>query len=161
MEEKKKFEKPEVKEEMRLVRILGKDIFGNVKLRAGLTKIKGISWAVSNAICRMSGLNPTTFLQDLKEDDLNKIEMIVKEGKLPLFLKNRRKDFDEGDDKHIVGSDLNLRNEFDVKRLKKIKSYKGIRHGLGLPVRGQRTKSHFRKNRKKSGAVGVKGKVKK
>jgi len=46
----------------------------------------------------------------------------------------------------------------DIKRLKKIKSYRGIRHNLGQPVRGQRTKSHFRTNRKKSGAVGVKPK---
>ena len=47
---------------------------------------------------------------------------------------------------------MDLQNEFDIRRLKKIKSYKGIRHSLGQPVRGQRTKAHFRKGR----AVGVK-----
>mgnify|MGYP003994385531 CR=1 FL=1 len=55
-----------------------------------------------------------------------------------------------------VGIDLKLRKEFDIKRLKKIKSYKGVRHNYNLPVRGQRTKANFRKNRKKSGAKGAK-----
>jgi small subunit ribosomal protein S13 len=73
-------------------------------------------------------------------------------------MKNRQKDFDEGEDKHISASDLRLRKDFDVKRLRKIKAYRGIRHAAGLPVRGQRTKANFRKNRKKSGAVGVKKK---
>jgi len=50
-----------------------------------------------------------------------------------------------------------LQTEFDIKRLKKIKSYRGLRHVLGQPVRGQRTRGHFRKNK----AVGVTGKAKK
>ena len=48
---------------------------------------------------------------------------------------------------------------FDIKRLKKIKSYRGIRHAANLPVRGQRTKSHFRSNRRKG--TGIKKKSKK
>ena len=73
-------------------------------------------------------------------------------------MKNRQKDFEDGENKHISGADLKLRREFDLKRLKKIKSYKGVRHSHGLPVRGQRTKANFRKNRKKSGATGAKKK---
>jgi len=49
-----------------------------------------------------------------------------------------------------------LRREFDIKRLRKIKSYKGIRHAVGLPVRGQRTKANFRRNRKPSVAAAKK-----
>jgi ribosomal protein S13 len=56
-----------------------------------------------------------------------------------------------GTNKHIYGADLNLQVDFDIKRLKKIKAYKGVRHAAGQPVRGQRTKSHFRANKKKSG----------
>jgi small subunit ribosomal protein S13 len=72
---------------------------------------------------------------------------------------NRRIDFETGEKGHLTGSDLDLKKEFDIKRLKKIKSYKGLRHNVGLPVRGQRTKANFRRNRKKSG--GIKKKVKK
>ena len=45
---------------------------------------------------------------------------------------------------HLTGADLTLSKELDIKRLKKIKSYRGIRHSIGQPVRGQRTRSHFR-----------------
>ena len=57
---------------------------------------------------------------------------------------NRRKDRETGEDRHVVTSDLKFENEFDIKNLKKIKVYRGVRHSLGLPVRGQRTKAHFR-----------------
>jgi len=67
---------------------------------------------------------------------------------------NRRRDFDTGEDLHLIASDLKLRKEFDIKNLKEIKSYRGMRHAFGLPVRGQRTKGHFRKG----AAVGVRRK---
>ena len=89
---------------------------------------------------------------------MQEIEAFVKNPSIPSFMKNRQHDFDDGEDKHMYGPDLKLRKEFDVKRLRKIKSYKGVRHAAGLPVRGQRTKANFRKNRKKSGVTGGKKK---
>jgi len=80
----------------------------------------------------------------------------MKSPELPVFLKNRRNDFDSGEDVHMSGVDLKLRTEFDLKRLKKIKSYKGVRHAHNLPVRGQRTKGNFRRNRKPSVAAAKK-----
>jgi small subunit ribosomal protein S13 len=156
--EKKKIEKKE--EHITLVRILGKDIRGDIKLGAALTKIKGISWAFSNAICKVLKLDKDKKIQDFEKKDLEKIEEFIKNPKVPDFLKNRQKDFDDGQGKHIGGSDLKLRTEFDIKRLKKIRSYRGVRHSANLPVRGQRTKSNFRRNRKPSVAA-AKKKVKK
>ena len=77
----------------------------------------------------------------------------MKNPELPVFLINRRSDFDEGTNKHLVTNELELRKDFDIKRLRKIKSNRGIRHAAKLPLRGQRTKSHFRKNRGKSGGI--------
>lgn len=148
----------EEEREVNLIRVLGKDIPGNLNLLPGLTRIKGISWALSNAICKSLELNPNVKVQEMKKEDLAKIDEFVKEIQVPGFMKNRQKDFDEGTDQHIIGTDLSLKLEFDIKRLKKIKAYKGVRHSLGLPVRGQQTRSNFRRNRKKSGAVGVKKK---
>jgi len=145
-------------EEVRLVRILGKDIRGDKRLYEGLTKIKGISWSYVNAICKIMEIDKERKIEELSKEEISKIEGFVKDSKVPSFLKNRRHDFDDGEDKHLLGADLNLRKEFDVKRLKKIKSYRGSRHSNNLPVRGQRTRSNFRRNRKKSGAVGVKKK---
>ncbi|MEM4244662.1 MAG: 30S ribosomal protein S13, partial [Candidatus Nanoarchaeia archaeon] len=73
---------------------------------------------------------------------------------IPAWMLNRRKDFDDGSDKHLISTDVKLRREFDIKRLKTIRSYRGMRHALGQPVRGQKTRSHFRTG----GTVGVKKK---
>jgi small subunit ribosomal protein S13 len=152
-----KQEKPDSR--MRIVRILSKDIEGNMTLYAGLTKIKGISWAFANAICHVLGLDKNKKIGSLTEAEIKKITDFVKNPNLPNYIINRRKDRDTGEDKHLVGTDLELRKEFDIKRLKQIKSYRGFRHSSGLPMRGQRTKGNFRKNRKKG--VGIKKKNKK
>ena len=70
---------------------------------------------------------------------------------------NRRKNYEDRKNIHVITGDLIFSNENDIKRLKKIRSYRGVRHGMGLPLRGQRTKSNFRKNKGKS-SLGVKKK---
>lgn len=150
----------EQKFEGRVVRILSKDIEGKMNLYAGLATIKGISWAMANAICKALNLDKQKKIGSLTEQEIKQISDFVKNPKLPKHLLNRRNDFETGVDKHLTGSELELRHEFDIKRLKKIKSYKGIRHGSGLPVRGQRTRSHFRKNRRKGAGIKKKTKTK-
>lgn len=143
---------PRPEELVKLVRILQKDIRGDMTTMRGLCQIKGISWAFSNAVCNLLKLDRKKKIQDLSHEEIQKIEEFIKNPQgVPLFMKNRRKDRDDGQDKHIYGADLDLQTDFDIKRMKKIKSYKGVRHTLGQPVRGQRTKSHFRRNKKKSG----------
>jgi small subunit ribosomal protein S13 len=147
----------EIKSEERIVRILSKDIEGAMKIYPGLTKIKGVSWALSNAICKSLKINKYRKIGSLTDEEIKKIADFVKNPKVPTHILNRRKDFETGENKHLIGVDLELQKDLDIKRLRKIKSYKGIRHGLGLPLRGQRTRSHFRKNKKKS--VGIKKKT--
>lgn len=147
-------------EEIKLIRIAGKDISGDKTVFSGLTKMKGVSWSMANAICKKLNINEGKRIQELNEKEIQELNDFIKNPEVPGFLKNRQKDFDSGEDKHMNGSDLELRNEFDIKRLRKISSYRGARHASGRPVRGQRTKANFRKNRKKGGIVGVKGKGK-
>ncbi|MDP6459896.1 MAG: 30S ribosomal protein S13, partial [Candidatus Hydrothermarchaeota archaeon] len=64
---------------------------------------------------------------------------------LPAWLLNRRKDYASGKDIHVTGSELAISLREDLNRLKKIRSYRGIRHERGLPVRGQRTRTSFRR----------------
>ncbi len=154
MESKKNYRKKE--EEVVLVRLLGKDVRGDIKIKSAMTKINGISWSVSNVVCKMLKLDEKRNIQELSKEELGVIESFMKNPKLPTFLKNRRNDLDSGEDLHISGIDLKLRKEFDLKRMKKIRSYKGIRHMVGLPVRGQRTKANFRRNRKPSVAAAKK-----
>lgn len=145
------------REDDRIVRILSKDIEGKMKLYAGLTKVKGISWTTSRAICKESGIDKDRKIGSLNEEEVAKIEGVAKKGKIAEYLLNRRNDFETGESSHLVSSDLELKQEFDIKRLKKIKAYRGLRHLLKLPLRGQRTKSNFRRNRKKGS--GIKKKV--
>ena len=153
-EQQKPKMKPQEEGEV-LVRILGYDIPGSKNLYPGLTKIKGVSWAISNLICLRTGFLKSKKISELSKSDIQKIETSLKNLQAPDFLKNRRFDRETGKSEHIYGVDLDLKKEFDIKRLRKIKSYKGIRHAAKLPVRGQRTRSNFRRGGK---AVGVKKK---
>jgi len=145
------------KSQERIVRILSKDIEGRMKLYAGLTKIKGVSWTMSNAVCNLLKIDKNKRIGELTDTEIAKITEFLKNPKAPGFIFNRRSDLETGEDKHLIGVDLELKQEFDIKRLKKIKSYRGLRHLLGLPLRGQRTKANFRKNRRKSSGIQKKG----
>lgn len=155
-EPKEEGRRPVEKHEI-LIRILGTDIPGSRNVYAGLTRVKGISFAFSKAICHILNIDPSKKVQDLSEEEIKIITEFAKNPKVPSFLINRRFDMDDGTDKHLVTNDLDLRKEFDIKRLRKILCYKGVRHNRGLPVRGQRTRSHFRKGGRKK-AIGVKTK---
>jgi len=141
-------EKPEEKmKKETLVRIASTDIPGKTNVYAGLTKIKGISWALSNAICKSLNIDKNRKISSLTEQEIEKILAFAKNPDLPAWLLNRRKDVESGENKHLIATELDLRREFDIRRMKKIKSYKGARHTAGLPVRGQRTRAHFRKGK--------------
>jgi len=155
IQEEKPKEKP--KEYASIVRIMQTDIPGHKTTLAGLTYIKGVSWTISNAMCKILKLDPNKKISELGESDTKKIIEFLKNPKLPSYLYNRRKDFETGEDSHLVTTDLEMKKEFDIRRLKKIRSYRGLRHAFGRPTRGQRTKSNFRSKGKKK-AVGVKSK---
>lgn len=140
-----------------IIRIINADIIGTRPLYPALRQIKGVSYTFSNAVCNLAGLDKEKKVGSLTPEEVKKIEDIItnpSKYNVPVWLFNRRKDYDTGEDKHIITSELKFKQEFDVKRMKKIKSYKGMRHAFGLPVRGQRTKAHFRHGK----AVGVKKK---
>ncbi|MFH1585499.1 MAG: 30S ribosomal protein S13 [archaeon] len=151
-------EQKQERQEDKMVRILATDIEGKMKIYPGLTKIKGVSWGLSNAVCNILKLDKRKKIGSLSAEELKKISDFIKNPQVPSYLINRRQDFDSGSDKHLISSDLELQKDFDIKRLKKIKIYRGFRHMAGLPTRGQRTRSNFRKNRGKS--VGIKKKKK-
>ncbi len=149
----------EKKYKERIVRILSKDIEGGMTIYAGLATIKGISWSMANALCKILQIDKRRKIGSLTEEEVEKITEFAKNPTAPDYILNRRRDFETGEDKHLTGSNLELQNEFDIKRLKKIKSYKGFRHSAGLPLRGQRTRSNFRRNRSKGAGIKKKNKV--
>ena len=156
--EDKKSKRPAEQQTEMLIRILSYDIPGSRNLYAGLTRIKGVSWSISNAICHKLKMDKNKKISELSREEIDKIEDFLSNPDFLDFLKNRRSDPVSGKISHLIGSDLDIAKDFDLKRLKKIKSYKGIRHAAKLPVRGQRTRSHFRTKNKN--AAGMKRKPK-
>jgi len=125
-----------------IVRIAGTDIDGKLKLPYGLAEIKGIGYTTALAIARILGLDPDMRIGFLTEEEVRKIEDAVKDLTrlgLPSWLYNRRKDYETGVDKHLIGADLIFHARRDIEREIRIGSWRGVRHKLGLKVRGQRT----------------------
>jgi small subunit ribosomal protein S13 len=149
---KEKIEKkPVAKKEVKVVvRVMNTDLDGEKSLRNALLGIKGISHAMSKAVCLAAGFDPNIKLGLLSEEDIAKIEDVIRQPAkygIPVWLFNRRREPETGSDLHLVGSDLEIAKKFDIQRMIDLKTYKGVRHMLGLPVRGQRTRSSFRKGK--------------
>src|SRR3989344_3873468 len=134
-----------------IVRVANTDIDGNKSVYMALRKIRGISFMFSNAICNHLDIEKNKKIGAMNEKDIKDIESVIENPKFPEWMLNRRKDYETGENRHVTGSKLRLTHDFDLKRLRKIKSYRGLRLAHGLTVRGQKTRSHFRKGR----SVGV------
>jgi small subunit ribosomal protein S13 len=131
-----------------IIRVANTDIKGHIPLYHALTKIKGVSFGLANAIINSTGIERTKKVGSLTDSEIAKIESCIKEpskNNIPSWMLNRQKDVETGTDRHIIGADLRFYVDQDIKIMKKLKTYKGVRHSIGQPVRGQRTKAHFRK----------------
>ncbi|MGQ4911389.1 MAG: 30S ribosomal protein S13 [Candidatus Thorarchaeota archaeon] len=127
-----------------IVRIGGSDIDGQESLIQGLTRIRGVGLRISKAIVRQLELNPSNRLGFLTDDDIKKIEAVIKDpvgSGFPDWYVNRPRDRMSGRMLHLIGSDLDFAQRNDVDRLRRIKSWRGHRHSLGLKVRGQHTRT--------------------
>jgi len=125
-------------------RKLRSQVDGNAKVAHGLTQITGIGRRLAQAIINVTEINPEMRIGALPEKDLNRLEEIVLnpiDNGIPSWMVNRKKDLRTGKDLHIIGNQLEITVKRDIDRMKRIKSYKGVRHHMGLKVRGQRTKS--------------------
>jgi len=128
---------------------------GTKKLVPAIAEIKGVGDSYANAMVLSLKLDSRTRLGMLSDKQLQQIESALKDPNslnLPPWLLNRRKDVDSGSNRHRIGSDLDFMIKGDLDREKNVFSWRGIRHSLGLKVRGQRTRTTGRKGR----TVGVK-----
>ena len=107
-------------------RILGVDIPANKKLAYSLRYIFGVGPSRAKVIVDASGFDPDRRAGDLSEEEVNQLASII------------------GEKQYFVEGDLRRERTANLKRVSAIKSYHGIRHMRGLPVRGQRTKTNAR-----------------
>ena len=125
-------------------RKLRSQVDGNAKIEHGLTQIRGVGRRFAQAIVRVAKIDPDLRIGAIPEKDLNRIEEIIIApitNGIPVWMVNRKKDLVTGEDLHIIGNRLELSVRRDIDRMKRIRSYKGVRHHRGLKVRGQKTKS--------------------
>ncbi|MDO8627380.1 MAG: 30S ribosomal protein S13, partial [Candidatus Diapherotrites archaeon] len=140
------------KEARYIVRIANKDVDGNLPIARALQGIKGIGQRFSQVLAYLfekeTGIPAQTKIGLIPEDADKKLENIVLNSHtypIPKWMLNRRNDWETGETSHLVMNDLQFSWRKDIQMMQQIKSYKGIRHSIGQPVRGQRTKSSFRK----------------
>lgn len=138
-----------------LVRLGGRDLDGSKKILAALADIKGVGYNFANALVSKLGINAHARLGTLTEEQIAELESALKgvnNVRLPEWMYNRRKDPETGETKQLISAELEFVVKNDIERERAIQSWKGIRHSLGLKVRGQRTRTTGRKGR----TVGVK-----
>ncbi len=149
-------------EELRhIVRILNTDLAGKKQVHMALTGIKGVGRRAASIFTATAKVDPHATLGLLPDSEIDKLKKVIEEDAskvLPVWMLNRRGDIETGADIHVMGMDLNMTLREDLDLMKKMRSYKGIRHERGLRVRGQRTRSSGRTgaivgvSRKKEGA---------
>ena len=108
-----------------MARIAGVDLPREKRVEIGLTYIYGIGVTSSRKILEKTGINPDTRVKDLTDEQVNDIRQVI-------------------DAEYKVEGDLRREVALNIKRLKEIGCYRGLRHRRGLPVRGQRTKTNAR-----------------
>ncbi len=136
--------KTSVQEFRPIVRFLGTDLDGSLKTPYALTAVKGIGVMLGYAIARAAGVDPEKRLGFLSDEELRRLEEVAKDPLghgIPAWMLNRRRDLTTGKDLQLYGSDLVYAIREDIQREMRIKSWRGVRHSLGLKVRGQRTRT--------------------
>lgn len=122
-----------------MARIAGVDLPRDKRIEIALTYIFGIGLKTSQELLKMTGINPDTRTRDFTEDEVVKLRDVI-------------------DKNVVVEGDLRRERQMNIKRLVDIGCYRGRRHRLGLPVRGQNTKNNARTRKGPKKAVAGKKK---
>lgn len=119
-----------------MARIAGVDLPREKRVEIGLTYIFGIGRTLSSQILGKTGISPDTRVRDLTDDEISKLRECI-------------------DKEYKVEGDLRREVSLNIKRLMEIGCYRGRRHRMGLPCRGQRTKTNARTRKGPKRTVGA------
>lgn len=122
-----------------MARINGVDLPREKRVEIGLTYIYGIGRTSATKICEQAGVNPSTRVRDLTEDEVTKLRDIIAE-------------------EYTTEGDLRRERRQNTARLMEIGCYRGLRHRRGLPVHGQRTHTNARTRKGPRRQVGARKK---
>lgn len=129
-----------------IVRVANTDLDGKYQVIPAIAMVKGLGIRTAAIVATRANVNAYQKIGNLTDEEVTRLQEAV-EGladNVPAWMLNRRKDVDTGDDNHIIGSDVEIKLRDDLNRLKKIRTYRGVRHESGQKVRGQRSRSNGR-----------------
>lgn len=130
-----------------IIRIVNTDINGENNIVQGLTQIKGIGRHMATFIADTAGVDRKIKFGNLPEPEIEKLKEVLEnlDEYAPAWMLNYQKDMYTGENMHLISTDVTARLRDDINMMKMIRSYRGVRHELGLKVRGQRSSSNGRK----------------
>jgi small subunit ribosomal protein S13 len=130
-----------------IIRLAATDLDGWRPVMYALSDIKGIGVRTGAMVADLVGIERSMRIGNLNEEQVTRLQGALNDFSVnaPMWALNRQYDWETGEDRHVFGPDWQLEIRNDVNRMKKIRSYRGVRHETGKKVRGQRTKSNGRK----------------
>ena len=120
-----------------MARIVGVDIPRNKKIAYSLCYIHGIGMSTALEICKTAKIDTEKRVQELSEKQISSIREIISSSEMN------------------VEGELRSFNAMNIKRLKDVGAYRGLRHRRGLPANGQRTKTNARTRKGKKRTIGL------
>jgi small subunit ribosomal protein S13 len=112
----------------------------------GLTSVKGVGVRTALQICKIADVDKDKLGGHLTDEEQEKIRNAIESypTEVPLWMLNRQRDIETGDELHLFSVDVSMTQEDDIARLRATKAYRGLRHAARKRVRGQRTRSNGR-----------------
>lgn len=131
-----------------IVRIANRDLDGERSVYLALSDLKGVGHRLASIIVNALDLPKDKRIGDLSEEEIEKLREYVEAKEyedIPDWALNHRREIISGKNLNLVSNELEIQIQDDVNALKKMRSYKGVRHEKGHKVRGQRTRSNGRR----------------
>ncbi|KNC53247.1 40S ribosomal protein S18 [Thecamonas trahens ATCC 50062] len=133
-----------------ILRVLNTNVDGKRKIVYALTAIKGVGRRFSTMVCKKADIDTTKRAGELTPEEVEKVVDIITDPmkfNIPEYFFNRQRDFATGKTMQLYSNNVDMKLREDLERLRKIRAHRGIRHLLGIPVRGQHTKTTGRHGR--------------
>jgi small subunit ribosomal protein S13 len=129
-----------------IIRLADSDVDGLRPIGMGLTSVKGVGIRTAQAMCEIAGIDASKMAGHLTDKEQQTLKDTIEEyaTRVPLWMLNRQRDLDTGDELHLFSNDVKMVKSDDIARLRASKAYRGVRHASNKRVRGQRTRSNGR-----------------
>eukprot|EP00178_Gracilaria_changii_P024317 TRINITY_DN7320_c0_g4_i2.p2 TRINITY_DN7320_c0_g4~~TRINITY_DN7320_c0_g4_i2.p2 ORF type:complete len:157 (+),score=28.70 TRINITY_DN7320_c0_g4_i2:23-493(+) len=133
-----------------ILRVLNTNISGREKVPIALTSIRGVGRRFSTICLKKAGIELTKRAGELSNEEVDRAVAVMmgpRNFEVPTWFLNRRRDIKDGKTTQAISNQLDTKLREDMELLRKIRSHRGIRHMMGLRVRGQHTKTTGRQGK--------------